>query len=184
MMFDKILVALNTEENYAPIFDRALALAIATKAELHLLGVVARDSEATLPLMAYPGVTGYPLTVSETIWTDYQENYKKLKERGVRTLSQLTEAAVAAGIEAAFSQQMGEAGKVICDRARALQCDLIIVGSHGRRGLDELLMGSVSSYVMHRAPCSVMVVHDQEQTEDTPTADERVISQPEAVTAL
>ena len=164
-MFEKILVALNTEESYAPIFNRALALATATKAELHLVGVVDRNSETPLPLLAYPGITGYPIAVSEKVWTDYEENYKKLKARGEQILSELTASAITAGVKAAFVQQTGAVGEIVCDRARTLQVDLIVVGSHGRRGLNELLMGSVSSYVMHRAPCSVMVVHNKVQEE-------------------
>lgn len=32
--------------------------------------------------------------------------------------------------------------------------------SHGRKGLGEMLLGSVSNYVMRHAPCSVMVIHE------------------------
>jgi len=35
--------------------------------------------------------------------------------------------------------------------------------SHGRTGLRELFLGSVSNYVLHHAPCSVMVVHPEER---------------------
>ncbi|GJL61589.1 MAG: universal stress protein [Nitrospirales bacterium] len=38
------------------------------------------------------------------------------------------------------------------------QSDLIVVGSHGRRGLSRFFMGSVSHSVVHRSPCSVLVV--------------------------
>lgn len=168
-MFDKVLAALDTEEQYRPVFERSLALAQATGAELHLLGVINRDSEAVQPLMSYPGVTGYPLTISDSLWSEYQENYKQLKERGIQILSTLVREASARGVRAEFLQQAGEAGRAICDRAKVIEADLIVVGSHGRRGLDELLMGSISSYVMHRAPCSVMVVHDKSMRESTKT---------------
>jgi nucleotide-binding universal stress UspA family protein len=36
--------------------------------------------------------------------------------------------------------------------------DLIVVGSHGRSGLQRLLLGSVSHYVVNHAPCNVLVV--------------------------
>lgn len=190
IMFERILVALNTEESYAPIFDRALALAAATKAELYLLGVVDRSNETALPLLAYPGITGYPVAVSEKTWADYEENYKKLKARGERILSELTKEAIAAGVKATFVQQVGDVGDTICDRAQTLQADLVIVGSHGRRGLNELLMGSVSSYVMHRAPCSVMVVHNKAQEEkmreeeESATTDGLMTSRPKSVAAI
>ena len=160
-MFDKILAALDIEESYRPVFERSHLLAQATGAQLHLLRVVPGNSEAIQPLVTYPGIGSYPLAASDMLWTEYQQNYKQLEETGRQVLSALVREAEARGVEADFLQQPGEAGRVICDRAKTIGADLIVVGSHGRRGLDELLIGSVSSYVMHRAPCSVMVVHDK-----------------------
>jgi nucleotide-binding universal stress UspA family protein len=42
--------------------------------------------------------------------------------------------------------------------AQANQCDLIVMGTHGRTGLDRLLMGSVAEHVLRRAPCPVLTV--------------------------
>lgn len=44
---------------------------------------------------------------------------------------------------------------------------LIVVGSHQRRGMAEIMLGSTSNYVMHHAPCSVLVVHPDTKNEDT-----------------
>ena len=52
----------------------------------------------------------------------------------------------------------GDAREAIVETARQERVDLIVVGSHGRTGLDKLLMGSVASHVVTHAPCSVMVV--------------------------
>ncbi|MGP1384853.1 MAG: universal stress protein [Thainema sp.] len=41
--------------------------------------------------------------------------------------------------------------------------DLIMMGSHGRKGLNEMLLGSASNYVVHHATCSVMVVHEPDE---------------------
>jgi nucleotide-binding universal stress UspA family protein len=46
----------------------------------------------------------------------------------------------------------------IIDGARDWGADLIVLGSHGRRGLDRLLLGSVAESVVRHAPCSVEVV--------------------------
>jgi nucleotide-binding universal stress UspA family protein len=50
----------------------------------------------------------------------------------------------------------GEPAVVIAEEAKAF--DLVVVGSHGRRGLDRFLLGSVSHRIVHRAPCSVLVI--------------------------
>jgi len=51
-----------------------------------------------------------------------------------------------------------DAAEAIVDTARAQHCDLIVMGSHGRRGLSRLLAGSVTQAVLHYAPVPVMVL--------------------------
>jgi len=50
----------------------------------------------------------------------------------------------------------GEPSVLIAEEAKTF--DLVVVGSHGRRGLDRFLLGSVSHSIVHRAPCSVLVI--------------------------
>ncbi|HEU4389241.1 MAG TPA: universal stress protein [Blastocatellia bacterium] len=52
----------------------------------------------------------------------------------------------------------GHARDVILDEAKRWHADLIIVGSHGYRGLKRLWLGSVSQAVASHAPCSVEIV--------------------------
>jgi nucleotide-binding universal stress UspA family protein len=52
----------------------------------------------------------------------------------------------------------GSPKQVILDEAETWEADLIVVGSHGRRGLDRFLLGSVSQAVALHAPCSVEIV--------------------------
>lgn len=52
----------------------------------------------------------------------------------------------------------GSPKHVILDEAEAWGADLIVVGSHGRRGLQRFLLGSVSQAVALHAPCSVEIV--------------------------
>lgn len=46
----------------------------------------------------------------------------------------------------------------ILDLAESEQVDLIVVGTHGRRGLDRVLMGSVAEAIVRRATCPVLAV--------------------------
>lgn len=52
--------------------------------------------------------------------------------------------------------RLGNPVTTVCEEGTAY--DLIVVGSHGRKGLDRFLMGSVSHGIVHRASCSVLVV--------------------------
>jgi len=47
----------------------------------------------------------------------------------------------------------------ICDRARTLRADLIVLGRHGKSGMQELLLGSVSKDVAHVAECDVLLCY-------------------------
>ena len=54
--------------------------------------------------------------------------------------------------------RMGDAATEILDVARKSNCDLIVIGTHGRTGLRRLLMGSVAEAVLRNAPCPVLTV--------------------------
>jgi nucleotide-binding universal stress UspA family protein len=59
------------------------------------------------------------------------------------------------------SLHAGLAGEVICWFAQDQECDLIVMGTHGRSGLKHLFLGSVAEHVMRHAPCPVLVVRDK-----------------------
>jgi nucleotide-binding universal stress UspA family protein len=59
---------------------------------------------------------------------------------------------------------LGEPCGVILDTAKKWGADLIVLGSHGRRGLDRFLLGSVSEAVAIHAACSVQVVRGRQYT--------------------
>jgi hypothetical protein len=52
----------------------------------------------------------------------------------------------------------GNPSEEILRQARDTGCDLIVMGTHGRRGLGRLLLGSVAEEVMRKAPCPVLTV--------------------------
>ena len=52
----------------------------------------------------------------------------------------------------------GDPREAIVRTARDEGVDLVVVGSHGRRGISKLVMGSVAAHVVTHAPCSVLVV--------------------------
>jgi len=50
---------------------------------------------------------------------------------------------------------------------------LVVVGRRGHSGLSELFLGSVSNYVLHRAPCSVLTIQGEALKKATQTAEEK-----------
>jgi len=56
----------------------------------------------------------------------------------------------------------GKADFEITEAAKALGSDLIIIGTHGRTGLDHTLLGSTAEKVVRHAPCPVFVVRRKE----------------------
>lgn len=54
--------------------------------------------------------------------------------------------------------RIGAAGPEICRVATEVGADVVVVGSRGRGAIRRALLGSVSSHVVHNAPCPVMVV--------------------------
>ncbi len=54
--------------------------------------------------------------------------------------------------------RFGDPGTVVADRAKELNAELVVIGSHGRSGLARLMLGSVAERVTRFAPCPVLVI--------------------------
>ena len=147
----KILVALDDGDTCDAVFNQALELAQATQASLTLLSVLSPDRDDSITFTPY----------SDQKWAAYEKQYREIESAGARRLKAFADKAQATGINAEFTQGSGAPGPVICKFASDWNAELIIVGSHGRKGLNEMLLGSVSNYVVHHAPCSVLVIHAQ-----------------------
>jgi nucleotide-binding universal stress UspA family protein len=76
---------------------------------------------------------------------------REVVERVAKTLS-------SAGFRVTTSVATGDARSLILEDAAAWHADLIILGSHGRKGLGRFLLGSVSEAVARHARCSVQIV--------------------------
>lgn len=64
----------------------------------------------------------------------------------------------AAGLVVEHRVSEGEPAREILQLAKAFQCDMIVMGTHGRTGLSRLLTGSVAEEVMRQATCPVLAV--------------------------
>lgn len=156
-MFHKILVAMDSSAIGRTVFDEALALAKALGAELMLLHVLTAEEEGSPEMPVYSGMNYYPI-ISDTNFELYQKQWEQFERQGLELLRRRTEEAIAADVKAEYTQMVGSPGRAICQLAQSWGADLIVMGRRGRSGLSELIMGSVSNYVLHHAPCSVMAI--------------------------
>ena len=79
-------------------------------------------------------------------------------EKGKALLAAAADKLRKAGFTVETLLSEGDVRSAIIDNATEKKADLIVVGSHGRKGLDRFLMGSVSEFVARHAPCSVEIV--------------------------
>jgi nucleotide-binding universal stress UspA family protein len=70
----------------------------------------------------------------------------------------LSELVAASGVYCTYHQERGPAEETIVCFAKEHDSDLIVMGSRGLGGFERMLVGSVSTYVAHHAPCPVLIV--------------------------
>jgi nucleotide-binding universal stress UspA family protein len=111
--------------------------------------VVVSVAHLALPVTGYAGY-GYSNVVAEL--TDAE--HKRVNE----LLAEVSDAAEAEGVSCSTVPADGLAVEEICRRVREYDAQLIVVGSHGWSAARRLLSGSVSTGLVHSAPCPVLVV--------------------------
>jgi nucleotide-binding universal stress UspA family protein len=156
MGFKRILAAIDYSSLSQIVFDQALELAKTNQARLMLFHCATGES-VTLspPLSGEFGVS--PQFVSQV----YQAEFVRLNQEIQQVqlvLQQFYEAAERQGVVTEYAYKIAEPGQGLCQIAQEWEADLLIVGRRGRKGLTEALLGSVSNYVLHHAPCAVLVI--------------------------
>jgi len=71
----------------------------------------------------------------------------------------------------------GSPGEVICWLAQQRECDLIVMGTHGRTGLKHLLFGSTAEHVLRHARCPVLTIRYR-AADEPPLPEPVVLPQP------
>ncbi len=86
----------------------------------------------------------------------YEEYSQTLRESGQKQLEEFVENHPQDEIQPEVVVQIGVAADSILSFAELLKADVIVMGTHGRRGFDRLMLGPVTDRVMRRAPCPVL----------------------------
>jgi nucleotide-binding universal stress UspA family protein len=163
-MFTKILVAIDLSQVSENIFEKALSIAKLTQAKLMILHILSHDEQGSPIVEGITGLNYYEMVELETL-KSYQKRWQEYVERGVETVKTYANQATEAGVSSEHSQLTGKPGPQICQAAKDWNADLIVMGRRGYSGLSQLILGSVSNYVLHHAHCSVLIVQLSPQTE-------------------
>ncbi|MGA7386597.1 MAG: universal stress protein [Pseudolabrys sp.] len=145
-MYKQILVPVDGSDTSNRALDEAIKLAKEQQAALRLIHVL---DETTIYMMVE---TPYPIA-------DY---LKMIRDVGQKVLSTCATTAVEAGIQVDTKLVVIERlTQRICDavneEAKRWPADLIVIGTHGRRGFNHLLLGSVAEGVIRLATNPVLI---------------------------
>lgn len=88
--------------------------------------------------------------------------YDFAAEEAMEILERAEKIAAEHGREIETDMNEGHAANTIVQYAKANDIDHIVMGSTGRSGLSRVLLGSVAESVMRRAPCSVVIVREEQ----------------------
>lgn len=152
-MYKRILVPVDGSETSNQALASAIALARESQGAIRLLHVV----EELAYLTGYDQFGGYSGAL-----------LKAMRENGDRILEDAAARVREAGVACesvlfdTFGQHLGE---TVAKAASQWNADLVVVGTHGRRGVSKLLLGSGAEQVIRQAPVPVLVIRPTQAQE-------------------
>lgn len=141
--------------DFSPCAGQALEVAVLVArsfgAELHVLhGIVLHAADPHSATYHLPNLEEIEATLQRTATSALAADIAPHADGTLRIVEAQRRAPFADEAILAYAEEIG--------------ADLIVMGTHGRRGLSHLLLGSVANEVVRRAACPVMTVRAQEQT--------------------
>jgi nucleotide-binding universal stress UspA family protein len=137
--YETIVVGVDGSDYARAALDQAIEVATSQDAALHLVSVV------ELPSVQIDGQLDGPLEVLEsTAEQALEDGAERANDRGVD--------------EVYTDIRIGSADRILRNYADDQAADLVVVGTHGRSGVDRLLLGSVSERVLRTATAPVLTV--------------------------
>ena len=162
----RILVPVDKSSMAERAMLAAVDLAKLCKAEVKLLHVIDGD-EHDMPQKVILSDSRYMLQHNRFLLEKYQHDWNKFIDGRWRWLQTQVQRIEDEGVDAICDVMQGRTGPCICGVAEDWGADLIMIGSRGLTGLKELLVGSVSYYVSHRASCSVLIKRLKHSKQET-----------------
>lgn len=157
-MYQRILVPVDGSPTSNHGLEEAIRLAAMTQGRLRLIHVIDELSFA-FTMDAYAGQAG---------------NWRSaLRENGTQILEDARATVAAAGIEVdtvLHDNLAGTVHELVTAEAAQWPADLIVLGTHGRRGVRRLVLGSSAEHILRQAPVPVLLVRAQDDESGTPPA--------------
>jgi nucleotide-binding universal stress UspA family protein len=145
MVYKRILVPVDGSPTSMAGLNEALRLAKDQKAKLKLIHIV---DELMIFSSSEAGMNIEPIIES-------------MKRGGKRILDRAAKLAAARGIRPEtelWENATGRVAEVLIGRAKRWRADLIVMGTHGRRGVNRLVLGSDAELVVRNSPVPVLLV--------------------------
>lgn len=144
MEFKTVLCPVDFSDFSASAYEYALTLAEYYKAHLVTLHAIELSK---YPYADYVGATG-----------DFADLSRALCEGGKVKLREFVKKHYREGVEPQLVVDQGNASDLILSFTQTHNIELIVMGTHGRRGFDRLVLGSTTDRVIRKASCPVLVV--------------------------
>lgn len=138
-----ILVPIDLDDLAGVVLDYAVTLAERIDAQLHVIHAVPP------PLLG----AEIPSALAQATVDELAANARKRLEPVIAPYRE-------AGDIVSVSVEIGDVIGVVLATADKVHADLIVTGTHGRRGVSRLVLGSVAEQIARRAPCPVALVRD------------------------
>lgn len=136
-----------------------------SRKSLEYAGRMARDHGAQLtilyaaPITAKMGPTPIPPSAPAQSEEDFESQAEKRLEDFAADVS-------LEGLDPNLRIETGSPRDAIEEAVEDLDADLIVMGTHGKRGAERLFLGSTASNVLRRMPCSVMTLRHRDDSDD------------------
>ena len=150
-MYKRILVAIDTSSTAQKALDEAITLARAVGAQL----CIAHAADESMLTQHGMGLGSY---------IDVDKVKEEIRAASHTLLAEALAKAEAVGCKAEvqlIESTQRRLGDMIIAASTAWQADLIVMGTHGRRGFERLLVGSVAEHMVRTAATSLLLVREQ-----------------------
>ena len=144
-LFKKILIATDGSKRTQSAVQTGLEIARVHQSKVYVVYVVDTVTFTSVPM--------------DVTW---ENMYQLLKEEGEEAAGRV-KAEAGPGMEVETYVLEGNPALEITKFAKDHGCDLIVVGTLGKSGIDRILLGSVAEKVVRIAPCPVLVIRGQKQ---------------------